>query len=53
MTPDTAANVLAVCGMGWFGIGVGLIKWTKDAKGWGVLLLALGVVFMAAAGNLG
>jgi hypothetical protein len=52
MTPEGAANTLAVCGLGWLALGVGLIKYTKDARGWGVLLLALGVVFMAAAGNL-
>lgn len=52
MTADEAAKMLGACGAGWFLIGVGLIKYTKDAKGWGVLLLALGVVFMAAAGNL-
>lgn len=52
MSAAEVAAFIGACGAGWFLLGVGLIRWTKDAKGWGVLMLFVGVAFMAAAGNL-
>lgn len=50
MSAEAAQAVLGATGVAWFAIGVGLIKWTKDARGWGVIMLAAGAFLMAVVG---
>lgn len=47
----SAQAVIGATGVAWFAIGVGLIRWTKDAKGWGVIMLAAGSLLVAVGGT--
>ncbi len=52
MTPEAAQAALGATGVAWLLIGVALIRWTKNAHGWGVLMLAAGSAFLVMSGML-